>query len=534
MFSMLRRKRGGSFLVYGLVVMTFVSILLTSIAMFVSSYVKISLQTSSRDESFHVAEAGVSWYRWYLAHMTDGRTAQQIQSFWAGTTPLGKDSPYEAEYRDESGPVGRYRVTVTPPALGSTIVTATVTGWTYKYPAGTRTIRVRFRRPSWSEYSALANDNMRFGEGTEVYGKIHSNLGIRFDGWAHNIVSSSLSSYADPDHTGGNEFGVHTHVNTPPASGSTNSFRSAEAPPSAIPSRPDVFIAGRAFPVPTVDFNGVLADLNLMKTNAQSSSNYFDATGVGRQIFLNSNGTYDVYVVNAFDATTNGITSYLGTKNSNGTGASCTTATVQSGPPVQCKDKTSNPTCYCNPKNYKIPDNGVIFVENNIWLDAKPSGTSFQKLDKSYQGSTLMNGEMKTTVVGANVSGGSNSSVFLGGSPLTYARSDGSVILGIIGQQDIEAMKNSQDHLEIDGALLAQSGRVGRANYGTSDIKNTITVNGAIATNQRYGFAWTNSSTGQSWGYTYRNLIFDNNLLYYPPPFFPTGTQYLMDLWEEL
>jgi hypothetical protein len=45
----------------------------------------------------------------------------------------------------------------------------------------------------------------------------------------------------------------------------------------------------------------------------------------------------------------------------------------------------------------------------------------------------------------------------------------------------------------------------------------------------RYGFSWTDGT-----GYITRNLYYDNNLLYYPPPYFPTGTQYELDLWEEL
>ncbi len=519
MFPMLRRRQVGSFLVYGLVIMTAVSILLTAIAMFVATYAKSGLQTAARDESFQVAEAGVSWYHWYLAHMTDGRTSKQVQDFWDSDTPIGKNAPYEAEYGDTSGAIGKYRIVVVPPAPGSTIVTATVVGWTYKYPEGTRTIRVRFRRPSWSEYGVLADDDLRFGERTEVYGKIHSNFGIRFDGLAHNIVSSSVASYDDLDHAGGDEFGVHTHV---------------AAPPAAVPVRADVFAAGRKFPVPTVDFNGALADFNLMKASAISSGNYLDAMGVGRQIFLNADGTYDVYTVNGYDAATHGITSYQGTKNSDGTGTICTTAVVQASAPIRCQDRTTDSTCYCHPQNYRIPDNGVIFVENNVWLDTKQNEASFQRLDKSYTGNILVNGEAKVTVVGANISGGANASVFLGGSPIEYARVDGSVILGVIGQRDVEVIRDSQDTLAIDGALLAQLGRVGRANYGTSDHRGTITVDGAIATNQRYGFAWTNLSGSESWGYTDRNLIFDNNLLYSPPPFFPTGTQYLMDLWEEL
>jgi hypothetical protein len=81
---------------------------------------------------------------------------------------------------------------------------------------------------------------------------------------------------------------------------------------------------------------------------------------------------------------------------------------------------------------------------------------------------------------------------------------------------------------------MAQSGRVGRENYaGGSAIRDTITVNGAIATNLRYGFAWTTGAVHTS-GYRNRNLYYDNNLLYCPPPYFPTGKNYLIDLWEEL
>jgi hypothetical protein len=90
---------------------------------------------------------------------------------------------------------------------------------------------------------------------------------------------------------------------------------------------------------------------------------------------------------------------------------------------------------------------------------------------------------------------------------------------------------------------LAQTGRVGREFYtggscgcgshSCEDHKNTITVYGAIASNQRYGFAWIDGCPRDT-GYLNRNIYFDNNLLYYPPPYFPTGSQYLLDLWEEL
>jgi hypothetical protein len=50
-----------------------------------------------------------------------------------------------------------------------------------------------------------------------------------------------------------------------------------------------------------------------------------------------------------------------------------------------------------------------------------------------------------------------------------------------------------------------------------------------IATNQRYGFAYTDGT-----GYLIRNLNYDGSLLYGPPPSFPlTSDQYVTLTWEE-
>jgi len=250
--------------------------------------------------------------------------------------------------------------------------------------------------------------------------------------------------------------------------------------------------------------------------NCSATGCYFDNSGVGRQIILKANGTYDIYDVRSFNSYS-AITSYFG-KRANGN--PCIPSVI-AGMPNKCFD-TAN--CFCNRATYNIINGGVIFVENNVWLDANPSGGGYEKFDESYQDGTLIDSEAKVTVV----AGGTDSKVFVGGSNLEYARSDGSNILGVVGQKDVEVIKNSLDNLTITGALLAQNGRVGRIHY-YGDHKNSITVNGSIATKMRYGFAYTDGT-----GYDTRNLNFDNNLLYYPPPYFPTGTEYAIDLWEEL
>ena len=462
------QKKRGTALVYGLIIMTVVAIVLTSIITFVANHTKYALQIHAREQSFQIAESGIQFYRWYLAHQVEGRTAAQVAAFWAGT-PYGVATPYEKDYRDPSGDlIGHYKIEVTPPSGTSTAVTVVATGWTFRYPNDKRIIEVRFRKPAWSEDIVLANDELRFGAGTEVFGKIHSNGGIRFDGLAHNLVSSSLSTYDDPDHNGANEFGVHTHDSpTDPL------------PPAAVPDRPDVFEGGRSFPVAATDFNGVLGDLAYMKSVAQagtSGSRYLGNTHQGWHIILKTNDTFDVRNVQSFNAATNQINNYSGGWST-----------------------------------YNIPNDGVIFAENNVWI----SGT--------------VNGR-RVTIVGANLISASQKNVYIG-NDIRYTNYDCTDIIGIIAQNDIDIFRASEDDLRIDAAMIAQSGKIERPHYsggGGDLIKSVITVYGALASNQRYGFAWTDGT-----GYTTRNLYYDNNLLYCPPPYFPTGTQYEMDLWEE-
>lgn len=470
------KNKKGSILAYALIMISISSLFLTASMKVVVSNMQYGINRESKEESLQIAEAGIYFYRWYIAHQVEGLTKKQVRNFWNSGTALGVGTDYE----DDFNGVGSYSISVIPPEANSTIVMVKSTGSTYKNPNLKRTIEVRFRQPSWSEFSVLCDSDIRFGAGTDVYGKIHSNGGIRFDGLAHNVVSSSVTKYDDPDHNPGvNEFGVHTHLGT-----------TDPLPPQAVPNRTDVFQAGRRFPVVTKEFNSVLSDMADMKSESgcanvgsycgstiiSAHGIYFDESNYGRHIILRADGTMRVSRVTNYNTNTNSITN----QSSYGT--------------------------------YAIPNDGIIFVENNIWIEG-----------------IIKN--RKVTIVAADLSGGSNKDIFIG-NDILYTNNDGSDIIGLVAQKDIEIIRDSENDLRIDGALLAQSGRVGRAIYSSYwyfDSKHTITINGSIATKLRYGFAYTDGS-----GYANRNLIFDNNLLYYPPPYFPTGTEYAIDSWEEL
>ncbi|MDZ4385147.1 MAG: pilus assembly PilX N-terminal domain-containing protein, partial [Candidatus Moranbacteria bacterium] len=109
----MKKNKKGSALAYGLIMMAVVSIILVSLLRYISSQMRASLNRGEKEQAFQVAEAGVYFYRWYLAHQVSGKTVQQIKTFWETGDPYGVDVPYEAEFFDpEGGAIGKYRIEV--------------------------------------------------------------------------------------------------------------------------------------------------------------------------------------------------------------------------------------------------------------------------------------------------------------------------------------------------------------------------------------------------------------------------------------
>lgn len=427
---------------------------------------KASNQAVDRELALQIAEAGIDYYRWHLAHAP--------LDFQDGT---GEAGPYIHDFFNKNGDkIGQFSLDITPPPLGSTLVIIKSTGETLNQPNIKRTIQTKLAKPSIAKYAVAANSVMRFGEGTEIFGPIHSNNGIRFDGIAHNIVSSGISSYDDPDHLGGNEFGVHTHI--PPVD---------PLPPDEVPNHPNVFKAGRQFPVPTVDFAGMTADLAQIRSAAQGTNGFWRAGSgsLGYHIVLKTNGTFDLYKVTKLvssDCTSNEWS--INTKSLLG--------------------------------NYSYPNNGLIFLEDNIWINGQ------------------INNARLTIIAAVLPDSADTRKNITVNNDLLYTNYDGTDVIGLIAQNNINVGLISENDLRIDAALIAQHGRVGRFYYSSScspyHIRNSITLWGMLATNLRYGFAYTDNT-----GYQIRNLNYDSNLLYGPPPSFPlTSDQYITLSWEEI
>ncbi len=449
---------------------------------------KASRVLSAREQAMQIAEAGIDYYRWHLAHAQN--------DFKDGTNVSG---PYVHAFKDKNGvTIGSFSLTITPPITGSTLVTIQSKGTVLADTHLARTVKTQLAIPSFAKYAVVANADMRFGQGTEIFGQVHSNGGIRFDGIAHNIVSSAKTSYDDPDHTGANEFGVHTHVNAPPSSGINDAFRPLEAPPATVPARTDVFIADRQFPVPQVDFAGITNDLSNMKSNAQASGKYLAPSGaLGYHIIFKVNDTFDVYKVTNMQSAPNG----------------CTNSQSQTGWGTWSIRANNGQTFVAN---YPNPTNGIIFAEDDVWVDGQ------------------INTARVTVAAGKFPDNVNTRKSITVNSDLKYTNYDGQDVLALVAQNNINTGMASATTLRIDAALIAQNGRAGRYYYGSScspyNTRTSITLYGMIGTNQRYGFAYTDGT-----GYATRNINYDANLLYGPPPSFPlTSDKYTTILWQEV
>ncbi len=471
-------------------------VIISAIVAWAGVNMKASHLAVSRERAIQIAESGVDYYRWHLAHAP--------QDFMDGT---GQPGPYVHNFYDKDDVlIGTFTLNITAPPIGSTIVTIESEGKVVEEPSVSRKVRTKLAVPSLAKYAFVSNSDMRFGQGTEVFGPIHSNGGIRFDGLAHNLVTSARPDYNDPDHTGNNEFGVHTHVNAPPGTGIDDTFRPLEAPPtSPVPNRADVFEAGRQFPVPAVDFVGFTTDLAQIKTDAQANGRYFAASGVlGYKIVLKKTDTFDLYRVTSLVNPPTGCTNYL---NQTGWGS-----------------WSVNNTQFV--QTYAFPTNGLIFVEDNVWVEGEVETARLTIASGRFPD----NPATRTSITVNN--------------DLIYTNYDGQDIVALMAQDNINVGMVSKNDLRIDAAVIAQNGRVGRYYYrpnanwpaagGTArcfpyHTRPAITLYGMIATYLRYGFAYTDGS-----GYVLRTINYDANLLYNPPPSFPlTSDQYTTISWEE-
>src|SRR3990167_11063765 len=397
-----------------------------------------------KELSIHIAEAGIDYYKWHLI--------QDPNDFQDG---IGGSGPYIHQFFDANNNlIGEFELSIVPPVEGSTIATITSVGRTTEFPNIERAIQAVFAIPSFAEYAAVINGDVRFGEGTEIFGPVHSNGGIRFDALAHNLVSSFLNQYNDPDHGGSNEYAVHTHLSP-----------QDPYPPTELSSRPDVFVVGRELDADQVNFGQLTIAIDDMEIKAQEPDGFYrgDSGDGGYHIVLKTDDTFDLYEVDS----------------------------LVSAPPRCSPYQSGWGTWSISTEHllgtYPFPANNIMFFADDIWVDGQIQSA-------------------RLSIVASNN--------IIVNDDLIYTTHDGQEVLALIAQNNFNIGLKSQDFLDIDAALVAKNGRVGRHYYssycGTEYIRDTISLFGTIISELRYGFAYTDGT-----GYDIRNIesaTADNNI----------------------
>lgn len=452
------RDYAGSVLIYAVVLIFIFSAVMVGLLGYAAAQMRVVRSSVNREEAFQIAEAGINYYQWRLAHFP--------QDFWDGnasTTP----GPYIHDYYDQdtTDAIGRFSLTITPPAVGSTVVTIKSRGYTFNNPNQSRTVTVRYGVPSLAKYGFLTNESVWIGDQEHVSGQLHANGGIRFDGTGNAPITSAKLTYSCPSWSdcSGTKDGIWGS-----APQSTKNYWQ--------------------FPVSSVDFSSMTSDLNTMKGKAQSdgapaylspSNNY------GYSLLFYNDGTFDVRIVKRLRS----VPSYGWDIN----------GVAQS----QSIDYDSNylQVVY---SRASIPPNGIIFAEDNVWVEGAVKG--------------------RVMVVAAVPSRTSNFPDIYIANNLTYSSADGSCMLGLIAQGDLVVSYYAPSDLIVSAAMIAQKGSVQVYDYPNySNVKNSITVNGSLASYGQWTWTYVSGSTVIS-GFRNTYTNYDSNLLYSPPPSFPLST----------
>ncbi len=422
--------------------------------------VDYSNRNLASEKALSLAEAGINYYRWHLAH--------NPTDYKDGSASAG---PYVHTVSDpEGGTLGTYTLTITPPASGSGIVTIQSVGKAGGYTNVQRTVTAQYGQQSLAKYSFLQNAASWYGSGITVNGDIHSNTGIRMDGTNLAKVTSSNTTY-----TCGSETGC-----------------------SPSQSRPGVWGAGGdqtlwQYPLPTVDFNAISFDFAQMKSAAQANGLWLGASGsAGYHLIFSADGSFIVRRVN----TTNYYDGY----------------DADSG----CQHRYQRINSETQITTGNTTTKKILFFEDTLWVEG-----------------TIKN---KVSVVAAKFPvNTSNTDIWIPNN-LNYVAYDGTNRLGLIAQRDIYFARDIPTNFRVDGALMAQKGKIIRHGYlsscgGTTNaLRNSLTINGAIIS---YNKSYWNFNSPPVSGFTTRTINYDTKLLYEPPPYFPVSGDYEFISWKE-
>ncbi|PID31170.1 hypothetical protein CSA80_04025 [Candidatus Saccharibacteria bacterium] len=473
-----------------------------------------------RRQALHIAEAGVNYYLWHMAHnptdYKDGNTAP------ATPDPQLGYGPYVHDYVDANArKEGTYTLWVQPQSNGSTVATVRSKGTTNG--GVSRTVEARIGASSFASYGLLADVEFWFGSSEAANGPVFSNQGVHMDGPNSDTVGSANASYV-PTYSYGGDGTVKDGVWCSPSV-----------------TDPDCSTRDKSnwlYPQPSIDFNQVTSALCKMKkvafaddaataayamntdacslTPATRSDAYIPrysssfSSRRGYYIQLNPDSTYDLYrVSNENDRQTDYTTAL-------------TRSVVQVGVP--------------------LPPSGVIFVEDNVWVRTSASFPGRVSIASGRLGNNAHSTDIN--IVGE----------------ILYSTKNGQDAIGLVSEGDIfiapyAIPQTGAFTFEIDAATLAQSGSVRYPS--TYKVNSWRCTPGWTAPNQEFLY-YGSVATRQYWTWNYRRggycadsaydpatgyyisgvkqttTEYDYHLYYAPPPSYPVTGGYEILNWREV
>jgi hypothetical protein len=375
------------------------------------------------------------------------------------------------------GTAGTFDLTVAEPESGSTITTITSNGSPDARDEISVRVRARYGQLSITDFAFLGNSNTWFGEDETIDGKMHSNGGIRMDGEGNSSVTSEQETYiCGAEHDCADE------------------------------EKPGVWGDGEIaelweYPVDEVDFESF--DLDLETLQDAADIHLGDSGAYGYYVDFHADGTLTINTVTAVYSPVTGYNGSAWVSESN--------------------DKRSW-SALSGYTNIALPANGLMFLEDDVWV-----------------GGTL---DGRATIVAARMPDGSfaGADIYIQ-DRIEYEARDGTNVLGLIAQQDVLVPLRSDNVLRIDGALLAIDGHVfryyypplNRSPYNVYAERESVETYGILVTNTTWTWSWVTSAGGPVVsGYRHTTTSYDPDLIYNPPPYFPTLNEYSFISWEEL
>ncbi len=467
-------KKRGYLIVLALV---FGAIFLTIIGAFLSYVITQHTEQKhqyAKERAISVAEAGLNYYKWFLAHNPDDTTN--------GT---GLPGPYVGVYEDpEGGPMGEYSLDIASSSACGDVyaIDITSTGTTYDSPGVGRRVYARYARPTVAEYAYIINSSVWAGEDRTIVGPYHSNGGIRMDGTNNSTVTSGQETWSCTSTFGCSPTGVRDGV-----------FTTTSNPNTALFS----------FPSTPINFTGLTVDLTAMQTKAQTGGGlYLGPSGdYGYRIVLKANGTMDVYVV---DTTYN----YWGYTTEDG---------------WQTERNVINDDDFL--ATYTIPSScSLIFVEDKVWLEGVVKGKV-----------TIAAADVNTAGVDRSIILNGNITYVDDDSGLLAVAEDDALI-GLVVPENMtlngifiaQNGRFGRNHYQTSGTQDVESAHDGYVQ------QTSLTVNGTIVSNGREGTKWTSSGVFTS-GFNTRYNSYDRDLVSDPPPLTPeVSDTYEFIEWREM